>query len=479
MGEAAAELDEVRIAPQPGPQDAFARSPADVAFFGGAAGSGKSFALLYEAAKWTHVPGYRAILFRRTGPELLGSGGLWDESQTLYRAFGGVPRSGNMMDWRFDSGARIEFRHLQREADAFTHQGRQYAMIGFDEVTHFTAKQFWYLLSRLRSRCGVRPYIRGTCNPDPDSFVAGLISWWLDENGYPIEERAGVLRWFVRLGDELAWFDSEGEARAQHPKSTPKSFTFIPAKITDNPALLDADPDYVGNLEALGRVDRARLLEGNWKIRASAGMVFRRGEFVLADAPPSKVLATVRFWDKAASEPTAKHPDPDWTRGVRVSLCEGGLLWIDDVVSVQARGVAVLRLMRETAEADGITVTVGVWQDTGGAGKTDADVTADALSGFVVEALASFGADTSGVAAASSDPSKRRASSRAKRTFAAAWAPWVEKGRVHVLRAEWSDELLAECDSFPDARHDDIVDALSGAFQLLVGQGLAWWDLFT
>ncbi len=474
--------------PQRGPQTMFADCAADIALFGGAAGGGKTWSLVFEPVKWASYArgrwclpsGMRVVAFRRTHPELMGGGGLWDESQEMYRPLGGRPRTSPSPDWLFpglDGGnARVEFRHLHRDGDVYSHQGRQYAIIIFDELTHFTAAQFWYLVSRLRSTCGIKPYLRASCNPDPDSFVAELVAWWIGEDGYPIAERSGVLRWFVRVDDAIHWYDSEDEGKHAHPDSEPLSFTFIASRLADNRILVEKDPSYRAKLLALGRVERARLLGdekrgGNWKVRASAGMVFRRADFRLADHPPSHLIQTVRFWDKASSAPTAKHPNPDWTRGPRVSLCEGGLLWIDDLQSLQGRPNDVLALMRKTGEHDTIAVTIGLWQDTGGAGVVDVDVTADALAGFAVEKVSSFAADTTGI----SESSHR--SSKPKRAFAGAWAPWVEKGRVYVKRAPWTEELLNECDGFPDARFDDIVDGISGAFQVLVGQGASWWEL--
>src|SRR5690606_17779891 len=137
---------------------------------------------------------------------------------------------------------RIEFRHLQRDDTVHEHQGRQYAFIGFDELTHFTERQFWYMVSRLRSTSGVKPYVRATCNPDPDSFVAKLVEWWIGPDGYPIPERSGVLRWFVRVDDELHWYDSEAEARAEHHEAEPLSLTFIASRPADNNALIAKDP---------------------------------------------------------------------------------------------------------------------------------------------------------------------------------------------------------------------------------------------
>lgn len=500
--------EEMRIAPQPGPQTTFAESAADIAIFGGAAGGGKSYALLYEAVKWTiddRIRSYRAVIFRRTQPSLVGGGGLWDESQTIYRACGGRPRGAPTLDWTFEAASgrvqdrhRIEFRHLQRDTTVHDHQGRQYAFIGFDELQQFTSKQFWYMVSRLRSVSGVRPMVRATCNPDPDSFVATLIAWWIGADGYPIPERSGVIRWLVRVDDRIEWYDTEEEARAAHPhylvavdgrmerfpseaaaraahpdgevlpEHVPLSLTFIGSKLADNPALIRNDPTYRGKLLAMGRVDRMRLLGdeskgGNWFVRDSAGLVFRARDFILSDGPPAPIVRTVRAWDRAASPPTPKHPDPDWSRGVRVSLCEGGMIWIDDLASGQMRPTEMLRMLRSKARRDGVRTTVALWQDTGGAGVVDVDTCRAALAGYVVEVVESWSADTSDIG------SDEHRSSRAKRAFARVWAPLVERGQVYIKRSAWAGVVTAECDSFPDARHDDIVDAISLAIQVLLG----------
>lgn len=475
--------ERVEIAPQPGPQTMFADCEADVAIYGGAAGGGKSWALLYEAAKWVHLRKYRAILFRRTVPELTGGGGLWDESFELYSHLEGRQRAGNNLDWTFPKGARIEFRHMAREADRKSHQGRQYALIGFDELTHFTAAQFWYLLSRNRTSIkGFRPYVRATCNPDPDSFVADLIAWWIDEDGYPIPERAGVVRYFVRLDEALHWYDTREAAAEAHPDQPSLSFTFIPSRLRDNPKLLEADPGYRGRLMNLDRVTRARLIGdeergGNWRVRAAAGLVFKRAEFKIATGPPSPIVRSVRAWDVASLPPSTDNPDPDWTRGVRVSLCENGELWIDDLVSTRTRSAITLKIMRRTAagpegpelerllelrgrvpellQGDGPSCWIGLWQDPGGAGVIAVDTIRDKLGGFAVET---------------------RYTSRDKLAFAKAWSPLVEQGRVYLLRAPWNRVLLSECDGFPEAAHDDIVDAVSLAVQVLLGSGLGFWD---
>jgi hypothetical protein len=111
------------------------------------------------------------------------------------------------MQWLFPPyNNSIGFAHLEHEKNKHDWQGAQICYIGFDELTHFTEAQFWYLFSRNRSLCGIDPYMRATTNPDSDSWVAELISWWIDQNtGLPIPERAGVLRWLVRPNDQLVW----------------------------------------------------------------------------------------------------------------------------------------------------------------------------------------------------------------------------------------------------------------------------------
>lgn len=84
----------------------------------------------------------------------------------------------------------MKMSHLEHENDKYNHQGAQYPLIMFDELTHFSKTQFLYLLSRNRSTCGVRPYVRATCNPDPDSWVADLVAPWIDQaTGFPIREK--------------------------------------------------------------------------------------------------------------------------------------------------------------------------------------------------------------------------------------------------------------------------------------------------
>ena len=283
------------VRPQPGAQARFLGSPADIAIYGGAAGGGKTWALLMEPLRHLGNPGFGAVVFRRSTVQVRNEGGLWDESERLYPRFGGIGLKSRLA-WRFASGAAVRFAHLELDKTVYHWQGAQVPLIGFDELTHFSAPQFWYLVSRNRSLCGVRPYIRATCNPDADSWVAAFIAWWIDpDSGLPIPERSGRLRWFVRDGEALVWADDPGTLKASHPATPPKSLTFVPVRLADNAVLAAADPGYLANLMALPAVERARLLDGNWKVRPAAGLLFRRHWCRIVEAAPAG-LRTVRGW---------------------------------------------------------------------------------------------------------------------------------------------------------------------------------------
>lgn len=145
-----------------------------------------------------NVPGFRAVIFRKVYKQITTSGGLWDESLNLYQQIPGTqPLKSPKHHWTFAGGARLEFDYLARDEDVYNWQGAQICGIFFDELTHFTENQFFYMMSRNRSTCGIRPYMRATCNPDSDSWVAKFIEWWLDPaTGYAIPERSGKLRFF-------------------------------------------------------------------------------------------------------------------------------------------------------------------------------------------------------------------------------------------------------------------------------------------
>lgn len=438
----------VTLRPNPGPQEAFLSTSADIAIYGGAAGSGKSYATALDVLRHTHRKGFGAVIFRRESTRLVGPGSIWEETSGIYPAFGAKARESPVLEWRFPSGALIEFRHLQHEKDRLGHSGKQYAGIYFDELTEFEESQFWFLLSRNRSTCGVRPYVRATCNPDPDSFVRQLIDWWIDKEGSPIPERSGVVRWFVRKDDDLVWADSREELEAQFPEvdengvreHQPLSLTFVAAKLSDNPK---GDPGYRAKLQALPRVDRERLLGGNWNVRAAAGLVFPRAGWVIIDRIPGQVRQRVRAWDRGATA------GGDWTRGVLLYALTDGRYVVADVKSIRGTPGEAEAFIKATAESDGLDVEVGLWTDPGGAGISERDHMTDVLKGHRVHAIKA---------------------SRNKVQYAGTWSARVEQSRVLVMQATWTAAYLAEHESFPGGANDDMVDATSLCFQIVDGK---------
>lgn len=602
------------IRPQPGPQEMFSASNADIATFGGAAGGGKSWALLFEAMRYHRYPKYSAIIFRRTAPQLRGGGSLWSESFEMYSPLPCRPRE-HRLEWIFESGAKIQLSHLQHESDKYDHQGRQYAYCvakgthilladhswapieyvrkgawietlegprkvqeqiqagvgdtvrlsscgrsieassrhpiltpsgwllpgqiktdtplkdgsssgyvmlahkgtrwlkderqrilqwryphpyakdlrtpklavsaqevrirstgekaelydlrvqgashyitwggfisqncGFDEATHFTETQFIYLFSRNRTDAGVPPRMRLTANADADNWLREWVDWWIDDKGFPIPERSGVLRWFERSGDIISWVDQDDEKHIdlKDPRR-PKSFTFIPASLSDNKILNQLDPYYAGNLASLPYVERMRLLDGNWNIRHSKREVFRAEMFEIVDPPdPGSIAARVRAWDLAAGKITRnKSQAPDFTATVLVSRDKKGHLYIEHADHFRRDPAGVEQAIMDYAERDGKQTKIAFYQDPGAAGKLLLSHYAAKLAGYTIQ-------------------SKR---ARLKKTVEAGpVASQAQNKNLMLVRGKWNAAFLSELEAFPDGGYDDQVDALALAFNIL------------
>jgi predicted phage terminase large subunit-like protein len=436
---------------------AMAKTQADIAIGGGAAGAGKSFMAVMEALRHHKRKGFDAIIFRRESPMLTGPGSVWEEAQRLYLPFGATMRH-HKLDARFPSGASVKFSHLQYDQDVQAHLSKAYCLIIWEEMTQFTAHQFWNLNSRNRSTCGIRPYQRGTCNPDPDSFLAEFIEWWIDQDtGFPNPDRAGVLRWFLRDPDgEIVWADHAAQLAELGRKmnAEPKSVTFIPGRLDDNKILLAKDPGYRSVLASLPRVERQRFLEGNWKVRAHAGDYFQRSAFEIIGAEdlPAK-RDQCRAWDKAATKPSPQNPDPDWTAGPKWSRSPDGVYFIEHVERFREGPATVETRIRNTATTDGVACQVFLWQDPGSAGKADLDhYKRNVLNGFRV---------------------RSEVAREDKTVYAGQWSSQVEAGNVKLVRGPWNEAFLFEAEAFPSKRvHDDQIDGCSGAYRTLTQSDL-------
>ena len=446
-------MEKVVFRPQKGKQEKFLACSADICIYGGAAGGGKSYALLLEPLRHIGNKQFAAVTFRRTNPQILSPGGLWSESFNIYSLLGATPKLSPKPMWVFPSGATITFSHLEMESTKYDWQGSQIPLIMFDELTHFSESVFFYMLSRNRSTCGVRPFVRATCNPDADSWVAKFISWWIDQDtGYPIPERSGLIRYMIRRDEVVYWADTREELwerfnlTTPEEKNEPKSVTFIMSSVYDNQELLRIDPGYLSNLKALSVIQRERLLKGNWKIRAAAGLFFKRTQLgEILTIMPQDVIQWVRCWDLAATEKT-ENGDPAYTAGVLMGKRKNGRYVIADVINKQMNASDVRKTIKLTAQADRAAykrVRIRLPKDPGQAGKEQAESYIKFLSGFDVTAVAESGSKE-----ARAEP------------MAAQW----QAGNFDIMYGEWNEAYLTQLENFPDGRFKDMVDASANAF---------------
>lgn len=448
----------VKITPQPGPQTQFSKCGADVVFYGGSAGGGKSFALLLEPLYESENSKFGAVIFRRTTKQITNEGGLWDEAQGLYKPLGARLLQSPTLNAIFPSGMKVTFSHMEYDKNRFDWQGSQIPLIGFDEITHFTWKQFIYMLSRNRSVSGSVGKIRGTCNPDPDSWVRTFIDWWIGEDGYAIPERSGVIRWFIVIGEDVIWGDSKKELINKYQKSDksedeilPMSFTFIRSSIKDNKILLKKDPGYMAKLNALTRVERAQLKDGNWNIRPSAGDYFKRSDFEIVDAVPAGAKR-VRAWDLAGTKADNDEKKvqeqagsgPAYTAGVKMAKV-AGVYYIEDSYREQIDSNVVLKNIKNIASQDGKTIKVRLPQDPGQAGKMQVKHYIAEMAGYTVVAYPVSGS---------------------KEVRATPLAAQAQAGNVKIVRGRWNEQFLNEAENFPLGFKDQI-DAAADAFDEL------------
>lgn len=448
------------LKPQKGPQETFLSTSADIAIYGGAAGGGKTYALLLEAVRHTNNPKFGAVIFRRQSIQITQEGGLWDSSYEVYGGIkGAVPKTSPRYHWKFRTGARVGFAHIDGDRDLGKWQGSQIALIGFDELTHFTKKQFFYMMSRNRSASGIDPYVRATCNPDADSWVAEFISWWIDQDtGYPISERSGIIRYMVHMNDIISWFDTEDEGidfakqcglDEYKAKKSVKSVTFIASTLQDNKILMENDPGYLANLLALTEVEKERLLNGNWKIKPSAGSFFKRTQIGdILTTIPNDIVAICRGWDLAATDED-ENKEAAYTAGVLIAKRACGRFLVLDVVNKQLKAGEVRKLIMTTTKADNAkyrkycTVRQRLPQDPGQAGKEQAGSYINMLAGYNVVTR----------------PESGSKESRAE-PMAAQW----QQGFFDVMEGEWNEEYFNQLESFPESKFKDMVDAGSSAF---------------
>lgn len=398
-------------------QKVFLRSYAIEGLFGGAAGGGKSSALLMSAMQYVDVPNYSAILFRRTYADLALPGALMDRFRVWISNYEEVHWNANSYVATFPSGARITFGYLNNTNDYLRYKGSEFQFIGMDEVTEIRESDYRYMFSRLRrpatgelSKVPLR--MRSASNPAPN---------WVRQR-----------------------FIVEGKSEQR---------IFVPSYLTDNPGI-DAE-SYRQALSALDPVERRRLEMGDWWA-TTLGTLFDRTDFIIIDGSDvpeiTSAARAVRYWDLAATEPHSGNTNPDWTVGT-LMLFDKGISYILDVRKIRAKSDKVETFISQTAQEDGKAVTIRMEQEPGSSGKA----LIDQYARYVVP-----GWDLQGIR-----------SSGDKQTRARPFAASVANGNVRLVRGKWITDWLDEFSSFPEAcDHDDQVDSAVGAFTFLSGLGL-------
>lgn len=290
-------------------QAAFLAYTGREAMYGGAAGGGKSVALLMAALQHVEDPAYHALILRRTYKQLAKADSIM---ATSHEWLAGKARwNGDDYKWTFPSGATLEFGHMENEKAVYNYQGASWHFVAYDELTQFVETMYTYLFSRQRRQVGVQIPIRMRAASNP----GGVGHHWVKKR-------------FVEAG------------------SCNPNRQFIPAKLTDNANIDQAD--YVRSLDELDPVTKAQLLAGDWDALPSGR--FRRdtldrfryqivnkqfdqgGEYVYG----SRRCLCSNCWvfltvDPAATaEGVRKRGDPDYTViSVWAVTPDRCLLWID------------------------------------------------------------------------------------------------------------------------------------------------------
>lgn len=320
-------------------QAAFLLLNHEEAMFGGAAGGGKSDALLMGALQYADVPGYSALLLRRSYTDLALPGALMDRAASWLT--GTAARwSGMEKRWTFPSGSSLTFGYLENPGDETRYQGAEFQYIGFDELTQFLEKQYLYLFSRLRRLAGSGVPLRMRCASNP----GGLGHEWV----------------------RARFIDGRAPGRL-----------FVPSKLKDNPFLDQVE--YTRSLQHLDPITRRQLLEGDWTAR-SGGSMFRREFFPVVDLPSPEAWSKVRAWDLAASVSESSKR----TVGIRMAKTREGVYFVEHMVRGKWAPGDRDNVIEGTAKGDGVIYRIVIEQEPGSGGLAQIDTLRRRLAGFRV-----------------------------------------------------------------------------------------------
>jgi len=377
--------------------------------YGGAAGGGKSDALLMAALMFVEVPGYAAIIFRESFSDLALPGAIMDRATEWlgeHLASKAIHWDDKIKTFQFPSGATLSFGYLTGPRDRYRYQSAEFQFIGFDELTQLKERDYRYLMSRLRRLINTHIPLRVRAASNP----GGTGHEWVKER-------------FVS-GEKL----------------------FIPAKLDDNPHL-DRE-EYIKTLMELDPVTRAQLMNGDWDVGVE-GNLFKRHWFKFNNLADNFWNKKLRFWDLAATEKNNTN-EPDWCTGLLLGRHEnkGCVL---DIVHVRLRPAEVEATIAHTARLDGVNTRIAIEQEGGASAKLLLDNwKRNLLKGFTV------------------NPARPSGNKIVRAKVVSAPS---ERGEIDIRAAGWNNEFFDELTRFPEGAHDDIVDAFSGAYAELFGKG--------
>ncbi|MEE9395166.1 MAG: terminase family protein [Planctomycetota bacterium] len=442
--------------PHQGPQERFLRCPTFEALYGGAAGAGKSETLMIYPTRWIKNPKFRAIIFRRTIPELKRY--LVERTPEFYRPLGGIYNRTDRK-WTFPSGAVIELGAMQHVQDRFNYDSVEYQCVCFDELTTFEKTQYTYMITRMRTTDPALPIrLRAATNPGGPGheWVLERFAPWLYQPGEYEDEWEGP----YASPEERMAFLKEGDTEESVPIGTPASVTrtFFPATIDDNPSI---DADYKYRLQQTDALTFAQKRYGDWMARPAPGLFFRRDMFAgrYLDVCPTDAIMRVRHWDLAATaDPDADPAEvadkgPDWTCGVRVCIRRNLTYVVEDVARARVGPDEIEGYLAATADADRAEfdgakhVLQTIEQEPGASGKIVANSLLKALRGHWAKSVRPTGSKVE----------------RAKPSAGQARA-----GNVYMVKAPWNRVFIAEAEAFPFGKKDQI-DGFSGAMGELMG----------
>ena len=412
-------------------QNAFLMESCREMLYGGAAGGGKTDALLRAALQYVCVPGYAALLVRQTHPQLAMEGGFIERSQEWLAGTDAVWNAADKR-WSFPGGGTLTFMHMERDADRFKIQGAEFHFIGFDELTNWNSdKVYRFSAARLRK-------------PNEASAPRTCAGCSMSLADVPLRMRAGT-----NPGSSgEAWVQTRFVAQWQEWKlgkaDAPAERKFLPAFAHDNPGLDQAE--YSESLDVLDEATRAQLKDGTWGIRTN--VLLKRDDFRIVDDWPRECAQLVRSWDFASTEDDGSN-DPDWTVGALLAL-QGGQWFLIDIVRERMNPGDVERLFLRTLLADherfGNSVETVIEREPGSSGKLTVAAFQRLAAGYSVHGQPPLGSKNE----------------RARPLAAAS-----HNNNFRVVRALWNEAYLEEAALFPDAcDHDDQVDATTG--------GMAW-----